>query len=242
MESGNFEHQQALNKKAFEISYALVRVAGTNPANPSSPYLHRLGLEVLYAVTLERHAEALTTLRSIEYFVRLAGSTDAMTSRNSELISEEANNLHSAILGVLDGEKNRDVDLSEIFSGDPIIKGDLGRSAVMEDIPEAPVEHPAALFKVSEDSNIRQRAKSLTHLNPASIMRQSAILEKIRQSGNLPGSKMGCRMKEIQDAFPHVSERTLRYDIQAILEQGLIERVGQSGPATFYRARVVSRA
>lgn len=61
-------------------------------------------------------------------------------------------------------------------------------------------------------------------------MRQTAILEKMRQ---LPE----CRMKDLIAVFPEVSERTLRNDLQRLTEQGLIERVGNGGPNSFYRSK-----
>jgi hypothetical protein len=60
--------------------------------------------------------------------------------------------------------------------------------------------------------------------------RHGAILEKIRQSGN-------CRIKDIHDLFPECSERTLRYDLQSLTEQNLIEKIGTGGPAVFYKRR-----
>ena len=34
-----------------------------------------------------------------------------------------------------------------------------------------------------------------------------------------------------------VSERTLRYDLQRLTAEGILERVGASGPSTYYRIR-----
>lgn len=64
--------------------------------------------------------------------------------------------------------------------------------------------------------------------------RHAAIMNKIRQ---LPD----CRMKDMQESFPAVSERTLRYDLEKLTERGLIERVGPGGPATSYRIKIESR-
>ena len=63
----------------------------------------------------------------------------------------------------------------------------------------------------------------------ASAIRQSAILEKIRQSENRQAP-----LKEILAAFPEVSERTMRYDLQKLCGQDVIERVGNGGPGSYY--------
>lgn len=104
-----------------------------------------------------------------------------------------------------------------------------------------------------------QAPQAVRQISPQAEIRQSAIAQRIRQFGNLPsnevglssgqvglparlagfgeaGRQAGCRMKDIIEAFPNVSERTLRYDLERLAEQGIVERVGQSGPATSYRA------
>jgi len=80
-----------------------------------------------------------------------------------------------------------------------------------------------------------QDAESESGNNPAtgflkSGMRQIAILDKIRQSGN-------CRLKDIQEVLPDTSERTIRYDLEDLMERRLIERVGSGGPAIYYKMR-----
>ena len=62
-----------------------------------------------------------------------------------------------------------------------------------------------------------------------------AIYELIRQFGKESGN--GCRMRDLQESFTGVSERTIRYDLEKLIEMGLIERAGQSGPSTFYRVK-----
>lgn len=59
-----------------------------------------------------------------------------------------------------------------------------------------------------------------------STIRQSAILEKIRQIPN-------CQLRDLMSSFDEVSERTLRYDLQKLFNQGLLERIG-AGPSTCY--------
>lgn len=64
-------------------------------------------------------------------------------------------------------------------------------------------------------------------------MRQSAIMEIMRQVQN-------CRIKDLIAAFPGVSERTLRYDLQKLCETGTIERVGTAGPGIYYQLKTVT--
>ena len=63
-----------------------------------------------------------------------------------------------------------------------------------------------------------------------SAMRQSAVMDIMRQVKN-------CRIKDLIAAFPGVSERTLRYDLQKFCEEGIIERIGSGGPGTYYQLK-----
>ena len=58
-------------------------------------------------------------------------------------------------------------------------------------------------------------------------IRQNLISEKIRQSGK-------ANVKDLINQFPGVSERTLRYDLQKLCDQGVVEKIGSSGPGTSY--------
>jgi hypothetical protein len=101
--------------------------------------------------------------------------------------------------------------------------------------PAVPLrEGTNALNVLSVDPRLREDdSKSVDSSNggfSASIssdIRQSAILNRIRQSGN-------CRIRDLQDLFPKWSERTLRYDVEALILKKLVERIG-AGSATFYR-------
>lgn len=63
--------------------------------------------------------------------------------------------------------------------------------------------------------------------NSAKGNRQLKILEIVRELAD-------CSLKDIQDRLPDVSERTVRYDIQTLLDSGKVQRVGNGGPGTFY--------
>jgi DeoR-like helix-turn-helix domain len=94
---------------------------------------------------------------------------------------------------------------------------------------------------ISSESALAEESKSATEIaeipqsgNPAIALRsgnrQISILDKIRQSGN-------CKLREIQEILPDCSERTIRYDLEELIERNLVERIGGGGPAVFYRIR-----
>ncbi|MEK7115029.1 MAG: DeoR family transcriptional regulator [Patescibacteria group bacterium] len=63
-------------------------------------------------------------------------------------------------------------------------------------------------------------------------VRQLAILEKIKQFST--ENDEGCGLKELMTAFPDISDRTLRYDLQKLAAQGSIIKIGNRGPNTIY--------
>ena len=63
--------------------------------------------------------------------------------------------------------------------------------------------------------------------------RMNAIVKTIRKFDPILG---GCRIRDLMTAFPDVSDRTLRYDLQRLAEQGIVEKVG-GGPSSYYRLK-----
>lgn len=76
----------------------------------------------------------------------------------------------------------------------------------------------------NEENSLENQEIEGNSLNAA--IRQSAILEKIRETAN-------CQLKDLMAHFPEVSERTLRYDLQRLFSQNQIGRLG-NGPNTCY--------
>lgn len=60
--------------------------------------------------------------------------------------------------------------------------------------------------------------------------RREAILALV-QKRNL------CHIKDVVSTLPDTSARTLRYDIQKMVDKGVLERVGSGGPNSFFRLR-----
>ena len=83
------------------------------------------------------------------------------------------------------------------------------------------------LLENTEIKEIRHKNNKKTNANASE--RQSAIVEFIRQ---FPSD---CRMKDLNAEFIDVSERTLRNDIQFLIENELVERLGgKSGPSSYF--------
>jgi len=185
-------------KKAYEISYALFRVAATLPSRHFAEVIEKESLQLLRSVLASMYAEAKENLRILNYFVSFGKDTGNIPSANGDILLRHISSFVTLIEDSGIGQI-APVDLSDIFSSELLL--------------------PSS-----------QKSFSEAHSSPIAGDRQTTILEKIRQSGN-------CRTRDLQAAMPHVSERTLRYDLQRLVEQGKIERGGGGGPASWYRIR-----
>ncbi len=201
--------------KAYEVAYALFRVASQMPEKDFAEQLRASGTALLAASAAEDYAAAERSIRVMECLVKFGGDVNMIGTANVDVMTREIYALDAAVAERKTAVKTDEVNVAEIFS-----KPELAAH------PEEPAGFdepaPVRMSRLEEEPAIRQPAHD-------SAIRQSAILERIRQSGN-------CRLKDIQEVLPDSSERTIRYDLQTLLEQNLIERIGNAGPSVFYRA------
>ena len=211
-----------INQKSQEISYALVRISPYIRRQELRSRIERLAFQLLEEASSDNFESAIKTVASLESLISLGKSIYEVEPINAKIIIGELKSLGFSIrekigLDALDREESP--DLEGIFSKVPAVvldKQEFGNAA--SDSANQPEE------AVSGSSNSNSNGNGL-----ASAIRQSAILEKIRQSESRKAP-----LKEVLAAFPEVSERTMRYDLQKLCGQGLIERVGSGGPGSYY--------
>ena len=254
-------------KKSYEIAYALCRIAAKIPERPFADALMNEGVEILGFAAEEEYNKAEKALVAAEYLIKLGTGVGCIDLTNGEVLLGEIALLNRMIAGLLNSPKAEPADLSGIFTpteepASSVILGEgvspVSRSAeafsgggtqdsdpidlsfLDLNIPATESgNNPAIEFDnpaITKAESGNNPAKSGNGNNAEIIKliksgnRHGAILEKIRQSGN-------CRIKDIHDLFPECSERTLRYDLQSLTEQNLIEKIGTGGPAVFYKNR-----
>ena len=191
--------------KSYRVAYALFRVAGTLPERSFRMHLEDKALDLIVAALEERQAALRRTVRTVEYLVRFLRDTGHVHVHTADLVLKEVREVEAAIAGLQDGVAA--VPAEELF-------------------PASPVE------AVSEGGRKVTMERNNDGVQIAGQSRRTTILDKIRQSGNLPE---GCRLKDLQETLQNVSERTLRYDLQRLIEEGAVTRQGNGGPATYYR-------
>ncbi len=100
---------------------------------------------------------------------------------------------------------------------------------------EASVVQPSApaLSAVAQDSAITKVPASSAEYSAASSVPgswQHVILQKVKE-------RKQTTTKELTANFPEISERTIRFYLQKLVEGGLIDRVGTTGPGAYYKAK-----
>lgn len=208
-----------IKDKAREISYALVRVAWYVKRVDLRSRLEALSVELLENSarvsvdnSLENVNRALGTISVLDGLVRLAHSLYEIEPVNATILVRELDNLNLVILQQVQDK-----------SGNPAIMGQLPNLESF--FSKEPNNDIMTAYSSVSESNKLNLSTNGNGVNTA--IRQSAIINKIKL-GN-------CRLKDVIGEFPNVSERTLRYDLEKLCNQGVIERVGNGGPASYYR-------
>ncbi len=209
------------NKKSQEISYVVFRIGFTMRRTEFRARIERLALDLVESVTLCDFERSVVLIDALECLVQIGASLYEVETVNAHSLLHELSLLQSAI-------RQR----YAIYQ--PFVRQESAtvKKTVADD---AAIGNGFADESAIESANEEDRTDE-GMISIASTIRQSAILDKVRSmtSKNESTFLSGCRMKDLLLAFPQVSERTLRYDLQHLLERGTIERLGSGGSNSFY--------
>lgn len=181
-----------------------------------------------------RYRDAELSVHTLKHFIQLGASVGFIHISNADMLLEELNAYNSAIAGLVNTAKIEATNLEGIFSSPRIELEKIIAEQKREEAMVVSDKKENGTDKLENEQSLTSTEEENIHGGQALFkiaMRHSAILSKIRQSGN-------CRIKDIQEVLPEISERTLRYDLQKLSDQGLIERIGSGGPATYYKMRL----
>jgi len=232
-----------VKQKAREISYSLIRICFYIKRMDLRSSIERLSFELLENSArlsannnLDNLNRALASVSALDSLIRLGHSIYEIEPVNATVLVRELDGLNSAIRqsGNYPYGEEQLPNIESFFSR----------------VPVAVEQQPQTQDRVRSDSDLSNNAVNLMDFSsdaqPSKIIltgeensesgnsainvaiRQSAIINKVKENN-------GCRLKDLTAEFPDVSERTLRYDLQRLCGQSVIERVGNGGPASYYR-------
>lgn len=240
-----------IKEKSREISYALIRVAFYIKRMELRDRMESLAFELLdnaarFSVenSNQNIISALSTVASLDILIRLAHSIYEVEPVNATILVRELNNLNSAIRQF--GKSDEQLpNLESLFSHSSInnpvssainfggqFNSDENLDAYKTGVADSGISDLVSSSTAVAESNSFSESKIGQDNNQALniAMRQASIVDKIKSANGA-----GKRLKDVLAEFQDVSERTIRYDLQKLCERGVIERVGNGGPATFYR-------
>ncbi len=211
---------------AREISFAAFRVSALIEQTALRAALESAAIDLAVKSVLGGEA-AIASVNALEQLVRLSEAIGEIKPLNGKVLVRELSDLRSEIGQSV--RKEDEVDLGDMFGNSDNDKG-VGDVLVKTDTAIV-LERPAADTKPKQSEPIKFNKPASLEVNQAGN-RQSAILQFVR------GLPNGCRMKDLIEKFPNVSERTLRNDLQTLVYCGSIERFGAvQGPFSYYRAK-----
>lgn len=218
-------------QKAREICYALVKVSYFVRRTDLRQRLERLAFEFLEnsAILSADNTDALIfnqifkNIAVLDALIRMGHSLYEIEPVNATLLIRELNDFNSTIRQFRDSAiaelPNLDTALSSLTKNNDLsIRKELNRE---------------------EDND--------SELGVNSAIRQNMIIEKIRQFTNNSANNSATnenpqdlplnsfRLRDLLVEFPDISNRTLRYDLERLCSQGVIEKIGSRGPACYYR-------
>jgi hypothetical protein len=219
--------------KAYEVAYALFRLASQIKEVDFSERLRSAGAALLEGAAAEDYPATTRAIQVMECLVKFGGDVNVIGVANADVILREIYALDVAIAERKKAIKTDDINIAEIFSKpEPAINPHAHARESIRQKYEPAMEPAPAIYETANEPaigrvGIEEPSSNINGILKSAI-RQTAILDRIRQFGN-------CRLKDIQEILPGASERTIRYDLQTLLEQNLIERIGNAGPSVFYR-------
>lgn len=221
------------DQKAQEIGLALIKISVYARREDYRRRIEGLAFQLLEDVSARDFAGFTRTSQVLEGIIRLGKTVYEIEPVNADMLLQEIGNLNAAIRQIAELSLP---DLERM----PNLEGIFSKPRTLFDTAKEPKRQKNSGNAAIAESEIRQdKSKSKAsdidesgNFDRNQATRQAAIIDKIRQSG--PES---VKLKDIIAAFPDYSDRTLRYDLQRLCNQGIIERVGTGGPATYYKVR-----
>ena len=154
-----------LSKKAFEVGYALFRIASPVEKKGFADHIENNALRLLSASSNKNHEEAIHAINGIEHLLILAGDANIVKQEVCDFVIGEVKTLYSAIAEYQKMKKLPDIDLKGVFTPMPDF-----RNVVVKEPIQAIYQKPS---QTVEAPSVQEDAAGIE-------IRQSKILEKIR--------------------------------------------------------------
>ena len=201
-----------ISQKAHDISFAVFRVATLVKSHKLRKELEDSAIDLVskYEEVFDRRSQFYipNIVDRLERLVMLAESVGEMKSVNAVVLKRELNNLQTAITAHTTQSDSLETAKPDvdISSMFPLNGNTIGNDSSGESGSQSPIGNSSEI-----------------------TVRQMAIMRCIREP-------QFCRLRNVMEAMPNVSERTIRNDIQGLIEKDMVRRIGGGGPSSYFES------
>ncbi len=236
-----------IKNRSFEIAWAVFRCANIVKQLKLKTELENASVDVVANLGI------VDNLEKLEQLIRLAEVVEEIGKTNAFVLFREIDNLKEAIRqwnSAIRQEKEDGSAIDTIFAkvptplfdiNNPSINSGQDSSAKSSAKSSAMVRQgPSVVSSGSNDSPqvVRQNEKISVMENSSAILRQpqddedrqNRLFKKVQELGKTT-------TKELLASFPDISERTVRFYLLRLCDQGLVSRIGSTGPGSYYVAK-----
>ncbi len=232
----------------LQISQALFRVCQFIKQKDLRSRIESYGVYLLESASASDFDSVDKAVAILEKFIFLGEEIGEIHYHHAQILHGQFSNLRKTVIE--ERERIRvEFAIADIFSGDfekyskkdrgtpenyeaELQKSgnDMDRQSGNKANAPVPAISNAAILRQAQDKFFGQANDKSGNGGTWAEERQELISQKIRQLEK-------AAMKDVVAAFPDVSERTLRYDLQKLCDKQIIERIGSGGPASFYQIK-----
>ena len=256
---------ELLNKKAFDISFAVFRVAALVKKPPLCFELEKLATEFVSLVGRSSLDEALNLSSALKSVIKLGEVTFEIKQINAGVLLREIGSFES----LARVESGKDLEIESLFFQPSLLKTSSAKpSLAPAELSSAQAKtelnfannparirqefgsNPARAIENSANNSARNQENAVNAVNNPAMnpANNSAIIQEEFGKAELDSNNADlilarirqlndCRTKDLLSFFPHLSERTLRGYLKLLCDQGLVERLGAGGPDTHYQIK-----
>lgn len=205
------------------------------PDNLFADYLKKHSIIYLEALASREQARASSQLVFIGYLIELAKDATVIHPENAQSLLVECDKLQKDLHEITHAHEGvrqtkEPVHISFGIASPVSLFEEQKQQVHKQEASVVTHEVVSVIEKKEEVISQQQESQEEQIQTPEADKRQTAIIEKIAELGN-------CRLKDLMEHLPDVSERTIRYDLQKLIDQEVVERVGGGGPFSFYRMK-----
>ena len=235
----NSSERSKVVRKAFEIAYAFFRIAQVASSRAYGDSLEVLGVRFIQGVVREDRQKTLAACEEGDQILNLGLGCDLVGIQNGATVLAMMEEIKNSAVNFSSSAREADILPVNNFNGQGTLNwGEAGmgsRQAQAEEASDQTQEETQVIISNEETPDAsRDETKEPIFREPEVVFqsvsgeaKQLAILNHIRKSGEI-------RMRDLQNLFPDVNERLLRYHLQKLGQKGLVQQVG-SAAATYYK-------